>query len=261
MSDNELNPLSDDENIIENSDNEDELQSQPDDGEGENESEIDDIIDTESLFGDNSDDDDGDDDDEMDDDFDDDISQRKNIKKSKGTSNSQAIPENAFYDNDEEIEDSEESDNDDEQSISGNITEDDDYDDNDDEDPESYFQKFDAELNQNLLMINHPTQFNKNADEIATLCNLARDNKNNVVDPLHKTIPYLTKYEKARVLGQRAKQINSGSKPYVQVPDNIIDGYIIAQMELTQKRIPFIIERPIHGGGCEYWKLRDLEIL
>ena len=35
------------------------------------------------------------------------------------------------------------------------------------------------------------------------------------------------------------------------VPDNIIDGYIIAEMELLQKRIPFIIQRPLHGGVTE----------
>jgi DNA-directed RNA polymerase I, II, and III subunit RPABC2 len=81
------------------------------------------------------------------------------------------------------------------------------------------------------------------------------------MDDLHKTIPFLTKYEKARVLGQRAKQINSGSKPFIKVPDNVIDGYVIGELELQQKKIPFIIRRPIPGGGSEYWKLSDLEII
>ena len=103
--------------------------------------------------------------------------------------------------------------------------------------------------------------FNKNYDEIETLCNIMRDENNNIIDPLHRTLPYLSKYERTRVLGQRAKQLNSGSKPFVPVPDSILDGYIIAEMELLQKRIPFIIQRPLHGGACEYWKLRDLEIL
>ena len=39
----------------------------------------------------------------------------------------------------------------------------------------------------------------------------------------------------------------------------IIDGYIIAEEELKQKRIPFIIRRPLPNGGSEYWKLQDLE--
>jgi DNA-directed RNA polymerase subunit K/omega len=145
--------------------------------------------------------------------------------------------------------------------MSGNVTGDDEYDDDDDEDPETYLQKFDLDVNKDLLLSHHPTQFHKNDSEISVLCQLTRNASNNVIDPLHKTTPFLTKYEKTRVIGQRAKQINSGSKPYIVVPDHILDGYIIAQMELAQKRIPFIIERPIHGGGCEYWRVRDLEIL
>lgn len=145
--------------------------------------------------------------------------------------------------------------------ISGVMGNDDEYDDEDDEDPDTYLQKFDEEINNNYLLDHHPEHFNKNYDEIETLCNIVRDVYNNIVDPLHNTIPYLTKYERARVLGQRAKQINSGSKAYVQVPDNILDGYVIAQMELVQRRIPFIIQRPMFGGKMEYWKLKDLEIL
>ena len=69
----------------------------------------------------------------------------------------------------------------------------------------------------------------------------------------------MTKYEKTRVLGQRAKQLNSGCKPYVNVSENIIDGYLIAEIELKEKKIPFIIRRPLPNGVCEYWKFRDLE--
>jgi DNA-directed RNA polymerase I, II, and III subunit RPABC2 len=89
-----------------------------------------------------------------------------------------------------------------------------------------------------------------------------RDKNNIIVDPLHRTIPFMTKYERARVLGQRAKQINTGSKPFVKVPENVIDGALIAELELQQKRIPFIIRRPLPGGGgCEYWNLKDLELI
>ena len=76
-----------------------------------------------------------------------------------------------------------------------------------------------------------------------------------------KTVPFLTKYERTRVLGQRAKQINSGDTPYLEVPYDIIDGYLIAQLELKAKKIPFIICRPIPDGTAEYWRLSDLEII
>ena len=78
---------------------------------------------------------------------------------------------------------------------------------------------------------------------------------------MHKTLPFITKYERARVLGERAKQINAGAKPFVDIAAEVIDGYLIALAEFEQKKIPFIVKRPLPNGGCEYWKLRDLEIL
>ena len=90
---------------------------------------------------------------------------------------------------------------------------------------------------------------------------MIKNDKDIIIDELHKTIPFLTKYEKTRVLGQRAKQINSGSAPFVEVDDNIMDGLLIAQKELHQKKIPFIIRRPIPNGGSEYWRLEDLQLI
>ena len=75
------------------------------------------------------------------------------------------------------------------------------------------------------------------------------------------TNPYITKYEKARILGQRAKQIDNGAKPFVSVPPATIDGYLVALEELKQKKIPFIIRRPLPNKGFEYWSINDLEIL
>lgn len=139
---------------------------------------------------------------------------------------------------------------------------DDDYDDDEDEEyNESYLQKFDNEISKNYVDEFHPECHIHNYDEISKLTTVVRDSFGIIIDPLHKTIPYLTKYEKARVIGQRAKQIENGSKPFIRVPENIIDGYIIAELELQQKRIPFIIRRPIPSGGCEYWNIKDLEII
>ena len=134
-------------------------------------------------------------------------------------------------------------------------------DDDEDLEDEEYLQKFNVDLNKNYLLEYHPECAINNYDEIIALTNVIRDADNNIIDDLHKTLPYLTKYERARILGQRAKQINSGAKVFVKVPENVIDGYVIAQIELEQKRIPFIIRRPIPGGGCEYWNLKDLEMI
>lgn len=139
------------------------------------------------------------------------------------------------------------------------IVEDDD--DDDDEFDNNYLQKFENDIIKNYVNEFHPECLIHNYDEIAKLSIVVRNADNIIIDPLHKTIPYLTKYEKARILGQRAKQIETGAKPLVRIPENIIDSYIIAELELREKKIPFIIRRPIPNGGCEYWKLHDLEVI
>jgi DNA-directed RNA polymerase I, II, and III subunit RPABC2 len=137
--------------------------------------------------------------------------------------------------------------------------ENDDEDDDDDEDGEQYLQKFDKDINENYFVNFHPECVAQNYDEILSMIRVIRDKDGIIIDDLHQTIPFLTKYERARILGQRAKQINSGATPFIKVPENIIDGYIIAEMELKEKRIPFIIRRPLPNGGSEYWSLKDLE--
>ena len=82
-----------------------------------------------------------------------------------------------------------------------------------------------------------------------------------IVDPLHTTLPILTRYEKAKVIGLRAKQINNGANIFIDVPHNVIEGLTIAEKELEAKKIPFIIRRPMPNGGSEYWKVSDLEML
>ena len=138
------------------------------------------------------------------------------------------------------------------------IENDEDYDDEDEYD-ENYLQKFDNEINKNYISEFHPECLNHNSDEVLKLSKVIRDENNIIIDPLHRTLPFLTKYEKARVLGQRAKQIETGAKPFVKVPENIVDSYIIAELELKEKKIPFVIKRPIPSGAFEYWNIKDLE--
>jgi|TARA_B110000902_G_scaffold22111_1_gene24755 DNA-directed RNA polymerase I, II, and III subunit RPABC2 len=73
----------------------------------------------------------------------------------------------------------------------------------------------------------------------------------------YKTTPALTKYEKCRVLSERANQINCGSQIYISNPGDYSNAYDIAVKEYSEKRIPFIIKRP-YGNTFEYWKLKDL---
>ena len=135
---------------------------------------------------------------------------------------------------------------------------------NEDEDEpskENYLQKFSSDIRDNFILNYHPEAKNHNYEEVRALARVMRDEHTNIInDPLHKTLPFLTKYEKTRVLGQRARQINAGSLPLVKI-FGITDGYLIAIMELEQKKLPFIIKRPIPSGGCEYWNISDLELI
>jgi DNA-directed RNA polymerase I, II, and III subunit RPABC2 len=137
----------------------------------------------------------------------------------------------------------------------------DDFSDDEEEKDEDYLQKIDDDYKDNLLSNHHPELHNINYDEVESLSKVVRDDEGNIIDPLHRTQPFITKYEKARILGERAKQINAGSKPFVSINESVIDGYLIALKEFEEKKIPFIVKRPMPNGGCEYWKLQDLEIL
>jgi DNA-directed RNA polymerase I, II, and III subunit RPABC2 len=132
---------------------------------------------------------------------------------------------------------------------------------NDDDDDESKLKKFDKELREDYLVNFHPESLIQNYDEIYNLARVVRNDNGVIIDILHKTLPMMTKYEKTRILGQRAKQINDGASPFVKVPEGVIDGYLIALKELEEKKIPFIIRRPLPNRGSEYWMVEDLEVV
>ena len=129
------------------------------------------------------------------------------------------------------------------------------------EEDEGYLQKFEQDIQSNILEKFHPETNIHNYDEVKKLSKVTRNENGIVVDPLHKTLPFITKYERTKILGQRASQINSGAKPFIPIKADVIDGYLIAEEELKAKKIPFIIRRPIPGGGFEYWNIKDLEII
>jgi len=147
------------------------------------------------------------------------------------------------------------------QVINEEIENESDTDEEEDEYEEETFDKIDENRQENIIQQYHPELKTLNYEEINTLCTIVRDIKGNIIDPLHKTLPLLSRYEKARVLGERAEQINSGAQPFIDIETSMIDGYLIAMKELEQKKIPFIIQRPLPNGGCEYWRLIDLEMI
>lgn len=137
----------------------------------------------------------------------------------------------------------------------------DDYDSEEDDFEAEDYQKLDEEMRKNYIVMNHPESISQNYDEIYKLSKVVRNKNNIIIDDAHRTLPMLTKYEKARVLGVRAKQLNNGAIPFIEIKENIIDGYLIAEKELAEKKIPFIIRRPLPNRTSEYWRLEDLEII
>lgn len=123
-----------------------------------------------------------------------------------------------------------------------------------------FLQKFNEESKDDYIVNNHFELLNKNLDEIKKLSQITRDNNNNIIDEFHRTLPILTKYEKTKILGIRLKQLNNGSQPFININESIIDNNIIALQELENKKLPFIIVRPLPNRTFEYWKLKDLEI-
>lgn len=70
----------------------------------------------------------------------------------------------------------------------------------------------------------------------------------------------LTKYEKVRVLGERAKQLSLNAKPMVKGAEKL-DPKEIAKLELKLGVLPMIIIRPLPTGQKERWKVNELKIV
>jgi DNA-directed RNA polymerase I, II, and III subunit RPABC2 len=75
--------------------------------------------------------------------------------------------------------------------------------------------------------------------------------------PERITTKYMTKYEKARVLGTRALQLSMNAPPMVDVKGET-DPLKIAEMELRENKVPMIIRRYLPDGSYEDWHVNEL---
>lgn len=73
------------------------------------------------------------------------------------------------------------------------------------------------------------------------------------------TTPYMSKYERARVLGTRALQISMNAPVMVEL-EGETDPLIIAMKELKAKKIPIVIRRFLPDGSFEDWGIDELII-
>eukprot|EP00088_Acartia_fossae_P021346 TRINITY_DN22810_c0_g1_i1.p1 TRINITY_DN22810_c0_g1~~TRINITY_DN22810_c0_g1_i1.p1 ORF type:complete len:134 (-),score=43.73 TRINITY_DN22810_c0_g1_i1:117-518(-) len=74
------------------------------------------------------------------------------------------------------------------------------------------------------------------------------------------TTPYLTKYERARVLGTRALQIAMCAPVMVEL-EGETDPLQIAMKELKHQKIPIIIRRYMPDGSHEDWAIDELIVV
>ena len=100
------------------------------------------------------------------------------------------------------------------------------------------------------------TKTDEHVEDIQYFMKNYESNKQN-----YKTTNILSKYERTRVLTERAQQIEGGATPYITNIERFNSSYAIAVEELNMKKIPYIIRRSMpHVGIYEYWKLKDMII-
>lgn len=79
------------------------------------------------------------------------------------------------------------------------------------------------------------------------------------------TQPYFTKYEYTTLLATRAQQIAEGAQPLVEVTglktSDPMFVWNVARREIEQRKLPFVIRRPLPNGESEFWSAQELEII
>lgn len=79
------------------------------------------------------------------------------------------------------------------------------------------------------------------------------------------TLPYYSKYEYTTLVGIRAQQIADGAKPLIS-----LDGmqtshpqfvWKVAEREIAERVLPFIIHRRLPDGVSEYWNTTELSVV
>jgi len=73
----------------------------------------------------------------------------------------------------------------------------------------------------------------------------------------HNTFIHLTKYERTKILGIRAKQIEMGANPMIKYSKSETP-LEIAEREIKMKKLPFKIKRKLPTGEVETISLRNL---
>ena len=74
------------------------------------------------------------------------------------------------------------------------------------------------------------------------------------------TKSFMTKFEKAKILGVRADMLANGANAMIAVPKYVDNCYEIAKMELKEGKIPLLVRRFLPNNNIEDWRVTDLII-
>ncbi|KAL6839612.1 hypothetical protein ACP4OV_030551 [Aristida adscensionis] len=99
---------------------------------------------------------------------------------------------------------------------------------------------------------------NNNEDALDDVVGTEVEDKEHEKKPRErKTSKYMTKYERARILGTRALQISMNAPVMVEL-EGETDPLEIAMKELRARKIPFTIRRYLPDGSYEDWGVDEL---
>ena len=76
---------------------------------------------------------------------------------------------------------------------------------------------------------------------------------------------YYSKYEYTVLLGTRAQQLAEGARPLVSLEGMVTSDpkfvWNLAQREILEQKLPFIIHRRLPNGVSEYWSTMELSVI
>jgi DNA-directed RNA polymerase subunit K/omega len=197
---------------------------------------------------------------------------KSNLKKKYNSENEEEENEEEDDDDDEEVD--EEEVEDEEEVIEVEVENNEDVDDAKNDDEDIYSEKSDDKESDIDKESDNDEEENDDEETLKTKCyskyakvdyddldfdELFGEEPLLIVKNIRISKPILTKYEYVRLLTDRSKQLAQGAKPMLK---NIQDlsSKEIAKLELKNKIIPLIIERPVPNSTSERWKLSELEI-
>ncbi|KAF8014193.1 hypothetical protein BT93_H0129 [Corymbia citriodora subsp. variegata] len=98
---------------------------------------------------------------------------------------------------------------------------------------------------------------NNNNEDVPDALDAEDKEEEQPVERPRKTSKFMTKYERARILGTRALQISMNAPVMVEL-EGETDPLEIAMKELRERKIPFTIRRYLPDGSYEDWGVDEL---